>query len=486
MVFTENRVSTTTGLDKWWTGGFYRKFGFKSLFQNLKRKFHIEIFLKSLERRGMIVEMLQAASMLLHQRLHMLILFFISFTLVPAVAIKVKSRNYKVFDGKVKPVTVVVPVHTEDYKIFERSMKSIHAENPDQIIVSIDSNDQKLIHIAKKYGAEILKHRTRVGKRKALAMAWEKAKNDIIVQVDSDIFLQKGCLSELSKPFDDSSTVGVAANQTYIRTDSKFSFISSFLIGKNVNVVNKALNGGLVVVDGKCSAWRKSFLLEVKDSFLNEHWMGKRSEIGDDRFLSREALKRGFKTVYQDSAEILVPSPKTFKNFLLQQLRWRRSGVKYWLKDLKEGIAPSKTYVIHNCAYHAAPFVFLAAALSDILFFRLPFNLGSVWSAFGVLVIGVSLVTLIWQLIYHNKSLVRFWHLTTQGLIGLFVLMPISLYGALTIKNQYAWLSREYTTGDSKKEAVALAALPVILAPCLFSGFSLALVTLASGAFMYG
>jgi hypothetical protein len=48
-VFTENRVSATAGVDKWWTGGFYRKFGFKSLFQNLKRKFHIEIFLTNIK-----------------------------------------------------------------------------------------------------------------------------------------------------------------------------------------------------------------------------------------------------------------------------------------------------------------------------------------------------------------------------------------------------------------------------------------------------
>ncbi|MBS7644046.1 glycosyltransferase [Candidatus Bathyarchaeota archaeon] len=428
---------------------------------------------------------MQAVSLFLHHHLHLLILYFISFTLVPAVIIKVKSRNYRIFNGRVKPVTVIVPVHTEDYEIFERSMKSIRAENPDQIIVSIDSGDQKLIGIAKKYDAEVLSHQKRIGKREALVRAWEKAKHDIIVNVDSDVILQNGCIRELSKPFDDNSIVGVATNQSSERTNSIFSFVFSALISRNVNIVNKALNGGLVVVDGKCCAWRKSFLLKVKDSFLNEYWMGKRNEIGDDRFLSREALKLGFKTVYQDTAKILAPSPKTFEEFLLQQLRWRRSGVKYWLMDLKEGVAPSKTYVLHSTTYHAAPLAFIVAVILDMLFFHLPFNLGNVWISLGVIVVGVSLVTLTWQLIYHGKPIVRPWHLAIQGLIGLFVVLPISLYGTLTIKNQYAWLSRNYAAIDGKNESITLAALPLIFVPIMLFGFPIALIALVNEAVMY-
>ena len=395
----------------------------------------------------MIIEILQLFDMVVYGKIHLLIIFFIIFIVLPFYLIKRSSNRYNIsyINHQLSYVTVIVPVHTEDYGTFDNCLNSItkRLSVPVQLIVSIDSKDQKLIDIANKYGAEILRHGKRIGKRRALADAWLKAKNDIIVHVDSDVILYQNCLEEIARPFSDSQIAGVSTNHTCMYNGSKISYILSSSIEFARSINDRALNGNLVVVDGKCNAWRRDFLLSIRDKFLEEYWMNIRCEIGDDRFLSREALKNGFKTVYNELAKINTLSPNSFKNFLKQQIRWRRSGTKFWIKDLKEGVHPSKLYTYKCAAYYTAPFIFPLVIISDILFFKLSFD----WNYWGMeisiilICIGTAMISALGQIIYFGRILFPK-YILLQGLVGLFIMLPISIYGALTIKRQDLWMTR--------------------------------------------
>lgn len=417
----------------------------------------------------MIIEILQFLSMLMYYKIHLLILFFFIFVVSPAVIIKNRSRKYRVHTGESVPVTVIVPVHLEDYTEFEKCLSSIQKELPDQVIVSIDSEDAQLMKIAETYGAEIISYPKRVGKRQAIADAWLKAKNDIVVHVDSDVVLDKDCLKEITKPFSDKNVAGVSTHHATNKNGSRLAFVLSSLIEQNMNVNGKALDGGLVVVDGRCNAWRKNLLLSLRDKFLNDYWMGIRSEIGDDRFLSREALKQGFKTAYQETAKIFLTSPSTFANFIGQQIRWRRSGTKFWLKDLKEGVRPNKTYTFKCSTYYTSPFIFILAVILDMLYFKLPFHLWTPtwWISLIVIVIGCSSVTLLRQLIYFGRALFPA-YLVLQALLGLLIMLPASIYGALTVRKQNLWLTRKYnstmTDGGQNTGGIKLLGVMLLMA----------------------
>ncbi len=417
----------------------------------------------------MIVEFLQLLSAVLYHNVHLLIFFFVIFVLLPSVWIRIRSTRYKPYESSLKrDATVVVPVHKEDYGVFERCLKSISNQKPNQFIVSIDSKDEKLIEIARENGAEILKFKKRVGKRRALAEAWLKAKNHIIVQVDSDVILEENCLEEITKPFDDENVVGVASRHKSLQNGSKISYALSALIQENMALNGSALNGNLVVVEGQCSAWRKSFLYQVMHDFLNDYWMGIRSEIGDDRFLSREAIKNGYKTVFQETALVYVPAPKTFDEFLKQQVRWRRSGTKFYMKDVKERVFPTAQYSFKSATYYTSPFVLLAVVMFDLFYFPLPFELWSPWLVPIVIIVGATLITLLRQIIYFGKPLTPK-YLLLQGLIGLFVLYPLSIYAALTVKKQHLWLTRDYNNERTKKRKVFWpTSLLIISAYCSF------------------
>ncbi|MCW4008933.1 MAG: glycosyltransferase [Candidatus Bathyarchaeota archaeon] len=410
----------------------------------------------------MFVEILQFLSMVLYGNIHLLVLFFAVFVVLPRVMVKVKAKKPIIYEGDGnKKVTVVVPVYKEDPALFRECCKSIRKQKPDQFIVAIDSGDKTLVDIAKENGAEVLQFNTRVGKRQALVEAWKKARNDIVIHVDSDTVLADNCIRELVKPFDKEDIAGVETRHVVVPGNSKMSYVMTNVIEQNRLVNSRGLNGGLVVVDGRCSAWRKSFLLTIADKLVNETWMGVKCAIGDDRFLSREAIKAGYKTTIQESAVVYVRAPDSFSTFVKQQVRWRRSGTKFWLKDLREGVSPSRTYTVKTTTYYLAPFMLLLTVIFDVLFFPTPFKLWGLLLVPLVIIAGTTLVTLMNQLIYFGKP-ISLKYIVPQALVGLFVMLPASVYGALTIKRQNIWGTRGYD--KTGRVFTAVAALLTVMA----------------------
>lgn len=415
----------------------------------------------------MIIEIMQFLSLIIYHYWHVLVFFFIFYVILPTVMVKSLSRRYKPYKSDVKKkATVIVPVHLEDYNLFENCIKSIAANRPDQIIISIDSNDEKLIEIAKKYGAEIRAHPSQVMKRRALGSAWEMARNEYIVQVDSDVILAPNCIEELLKPFDDPEVVGVASAHSALRTGSGFAYHLSMTIEGNRIIRDKAMNGGLVVVDGRCNAWRKGYLINVKQIFLNDIWLGIKSEIGDDRILTREAHKRNLKTVIQVTAKCTVAAPPTLNEYVRQQLRWRRSGTKFWLKDTNEGVHPSFAYWYHCFTYYTGPFILIAAIVLDFLFFPLPsaLKIWNIWMVPLITLVGITLVTAFRQIIYYGRP-ISFAYLIPQALLSNLVMIPMSWYAALTIRRQHLWVTRNGNNHNNR----LMIALAITGAIVLFS-----------------
>jgi hyaluronan synthase len=391
----------------------------------------------------MIIEIMQFCDLLINHRIHFLFFFFIFFVVIPTVWIKKKSQSYKAFSGSTKPVTVIVPAYKEDYKIFNDCLESIQKQHPEKLIVAIDSNDEKMREIAKKNNAYLISFNERVGKRRAMAAAWEKVETDIVVHVDSDTILVEGCLAEITKPFDDPKIFGVAVKHDPFSTGSHLSYLFAKLIEGNYTINSRALTNGLVVVNGQCNAWRRNFLLSQKEFFINERWLGVISHIGEDRFLSREALKAGGKTVFQETAQTTSAAQPTFKNFAKQQLRWRRSGTKFFVKDIKEKVFPSALYGYKCLTYYLAPIIFLIAVAVDLLFFPLGNNFIPWYLIPVTITIGSALIGLFRQLIFFGKP-VTGWTIIFQGLIGLFVILPLSIYGIITVYKQNIWGTRGY------------------------------------------
>jgi len=382
------------------------------------------------------------------------------------------ARTYKPYSEGLKrenvKVSVVIPEYNEDLDIFEKVVKSAVENKPDEIIIVYEDGRKEIEKIAKKYkakGVNIIDFHPgiRIGKRASLALAWMIAKGDIIVQLDSDTIMQPGAIDEIIKPFSDPKVVGVQGHPLLFRTGGKIPYILGQIIELSRDIVCKMLDGELVVIDGKIAAYRRDFLIKNIKEFLIEKWGKKKIIVADDRALTFLANIQGYKTVYQSTALGLSAAQPTLTKFILQQLRWARSGYLYLIKDIKTGLffKSTRRYRFQMLTYLLAPVSFtvawvqtllanvevvniVGAYINSIVSLNIPVILFSLF----VFIVGLAM-TLNFSLkalgIDYNeikKLSITAFDYVVLGIIGLFVIYPMTLYAMVTYRNVTSWLTR--------------------------------------------
>lgn len=397
----------------------------------------------------MIIEAMQFGD-LLRGNFHYLILHFLLFIILPCTVKRLFSLKYKPtgnLSRKYARVSAIVTTYNEDPKILENCLKSIEANNPYELIVAIDKPTKILEDIIRKYTDKIVISKERRGKRKALVEAVRMAKGDILVFSDSDVILKKNCIDELIKPFDDENICGVSTVHDIYPTGGGISAYLSWkysqIIERNRQVNDNALNNNLVVIDGRCNAYRRSIFMKYLSDFENETYFGKPCQIGDDRYLTFRINADGGKAVIQNTAMVDTAAPDSLKGFIKQQLRWARSGRKFFLREIRTNLYSKVGWVygLHSVTYYLSAVSFTVAILVDVMFFELP-NLYLPLFAIPIFVLtGTTMVNIIRQKIMLGRKANisnSFWF----GLIGLFILYPVNLYAWLTLHKQHVWLTR--------------------------------------------
>ena len=81
-------------------------------------------------------------------------------------------------------------------------------------------------------------------------------------------------------------------------------------------------------LSGPLSCYRRDLVLKYMDSWLNQRFLGQKATFGDDRSMTNFILRHN-RTTYQDSAVCMTIVPRSYKVFLRQQMRWKRS----WLRE---------------------------------------------------------------------------------------------------------------------------------------------------------
>lgn len=391
----------------------------------------------------MIVEILQFMKMVSAGIFYYLPVHLVVFVAFPLILRTFLSARYESFHSASRDdfkVSVVIPEYMEDLDVFERCLRSVRDNNPDEIIVVSDDGRPEVVELSRKYGAKVYTFPKRVGKRRSLVQGWRMATGDLIVHVDSDTILNDGAIDEIIKPFDDPQVAGVQGRVSVYRTGSWFAWRMGQLIELNRDFNCRALNGHLVVIDGRFNCWRREWLLEHAERLLNERFLGVRCEIGDDRYLTQSANLEGFKTVYQNTATAKSASQETYFKFVKQQLRWARSGYKAFFKDFVNRLKAPLPYYIFLVTYYVGPVSFTAAILHDVFFAPSSLFL-PLWSVIPMAVLGSSIIVIL------RRLAVKFYDLKPKellymGVSSLFVCYPMMLYAIATVRKQNFWETR--------------------------------------------
>jgi hyaluronan synthase len=267
---------------------------------------------------------------------------------------------------------------------------------------------------------------TNQGKRAAMAAGIRATEAEIIAFVDSDSVVEPDALRILVQGFANEKVGAICGhadvlnlNETWL---TKMQAVRYFVAFKVVKAAESVFNA-VTCCSGCFSAYRREAILPHLDWWENQSFLGRPSTFGDDRSLTNCVL-RTWKVRYESRAVSHTLVPTHFKQFMTQQLRWKRSwtreslivGSFIWRKHpiaalsayagmLLPLVAPViavRTLVIAPLLYGAgAPLVYLVGVYSMAIAYGLYYvarrpRYDSLW-IYGVVFCFFYLFFLLWQ-----------------------------------------------------------------------------------------
>ena len=355
------------------------------------------------------------------------------------------ERNY------VPSVSFVVPAKNEGDNIADTLRCFYKASYPKHKIEVIAINDgstdntlSEMLKVQKEFGHlvdrfEVVDWKVNKGKREGMAAGVKMARGELVLFVDSDSFIEKDCVWHLIKYFVNPEVGAVSGHTDVYNSNTNLltrmqavSYYISFRIYKAA----ESVFGLVTCCPGCCSAYRREYLNEFIDEWLDQKFLGKKCTFGDDRSLTNFILRK-YKAVYSTEARAETVVPDTFRKYLKQQQRWKKSWVRETL------IASSfmwKKNPLASLFFYT--YVFLAM-VAPIVFFRAVF-----WHPyiFGVLPVvylfGLFLMLLLHGIYYRIEVGDKNWFLAVVSFWFNTVILIWQLPWAMVTVSDNKWGTR--------------------------------------------
>jgi hyaluronan synthase len=235
-------------------------------------------------------------------------------------------------------VSVLVPVFREPEAVFRRSLASVRAEAPAELIAIVDGGDAAVAAVAADYCDRVLRI-GKAGKRTAIAegLAATDPSTDVVVVLDSDTVWAPGALREMLRPFADARVGGVTPRQAIFDVGTNpVRRLADWIedLRYLLTVPAQSVYGQVGCLAGRTIAYRRTAFEPAVAALVKQTVWGVPQHVGDDRVLTSELLRTGWRTVYQSTARVETDAPSDWPTFWRQQLRWGRSSQRETLLSL--------------------------------------------------------------------------------------------------------------------------------------------------------
>lgn len=261
-----------------------------------------------------------------------------------------QNRYKKPENAQWPSISIIIPAFNEGRAVYLTVLSILKAEYPKELVEIVIINDcstddtdawinkvgetirGKTVFDVNKVSVQYIKLKRNVGKKIAMAEGIKRSNNRFLVFIDSDSHLDENCLKELVVPFITNNQIGAVCgharvwnkDQNRLTKIQEIRYLQSFRALK----ATESLLGFVSCCSGCASAYRRTAVLKVLDSWVNQSFLGRKCRAGDDRSLTNLILKSGYKTVYNQNAIAYTIVPSTLRGFMKQQLRWRRSSTR--------------------------------------------------------------------------------------------------------------------------------------------------------------
>jgi hyaluronan synthase len=252
----------------------------------------------------------------------------------------VAARRYRPAGGSPGPLatSVIVPVYNESEALFRRALASVVANGPSELIAVVDGGDPELAAVAAEYCDRVLRI-PKSGKRTAIdtGLRASDPATDVVIVLDSDTIWAPGALQEMLRPFADPRVGGVTPRQAIFDAESDpVRRLANWIedIRYHLTVPAQSVFGQVGCLAGRTIAYRRAAFEPAVERLVAQTVLGVAQHVGDDRVLTNELLRAGWRTVYQSTALVETDAPSDWRSFWLQQLRWGRSSQRETLLSL--------------------------------------------------------------------------------------------------------------------------------------------------------
>jgi hyaluronan synthase len=340
-------------------------------------------------------------------------------------------------DAPEPTVAVVMPAFNEEDAVADSIRSLLTVDYPDDklevVVIDDGSTDATLAEIERAASGSdmvrVISFGENRGKRAAMAAGIRATEAEIVAFVDSDSALEHAALRRIVRGFADPK-VGAIAGHAEVQ-NSRESWIARmqavrYFVAFRVCKAAESIFGAVTCCSGCFSAYRRAAIAPVLERWEHQRFLGRPATYGDDRSLTNYVL-RSWTVRYDELARSRTIVPTTFKVFLRQQLRWKRSWTReslivgrfIWRRSPAASVwaylgiilplvaplvAVRAIFWQPLVAGAGAPFVYLIGIYAMALVYGLYYGLrhgryDTLW-VFGVLFVFFYLAFLLWQTWY--------------------------------------------------------------------------------------
>jgi len=370
----------------------------------------------------------------------------VSLYIISRIVLAVFYRPPKLTDC-CPPVTAVIACKNEEDSIFKTIDRLYACDYPAeklQVIAvndgSTDNTQEEMERARERHPVlEIITFEKNLGKRHGMAAGARNATGDILFYVDSDSFLHRDAIRRMASHFENPDIGAVCgharvsnAKRNLITKMQEVRYYTAFRIVKAA----ESLFSAVTCCSGCLAAYRRKYVMEFLDTWLNQRFLGTEATFGDDRSMTNNILRR-YKVIYDSEAICETIVPESLRTFLRQQIRWKKSWIREslraWRFMWRKSPPAAFLFYLGTLFPLVAPLVVSNALLLPVM------GLGN----FSYLyVYGALLMTMLYGLVYLGKHRCGLWiYGVAFSIFYMAILVWLTYYALFTLRRNH-WGTR--------------------------------------------